>query len=35
MTTSIGYAPDASAESGPSWLAGFKADYESIFVDGW
>ena len=35
MTTTIGYAADAGTESGPSWLAGFKADYESIFVDGW
>jgi uncharacterized membrane protein YedE/YeeE len=24
-----------STESGPAWLAGFKADYKSIFVDEW
>ena len=35
MTTTIAYAADAGVESAPSWLAGFKADYETIFVDGW
>ena len=24
-----------STESGPTWLAGFKADYKNIFVDEW
>jgi uncharacterized membrane protein YedE/YeeE len=38
MSTSIGYETEATAAggaSGPSWLAGFKADYDSIFVQGW
>src|SRR3989338_2742014 len=35
MTTTIGYATDAGTTSAPSWLAGFKADYETIFVEGW
>ena len=24
-----------SSESGPAWLSGFKADYNSIFVEEW
>ena len=39
MTTTIGYeaetGADTGADSSPSWLAGFKADYETIFVEGW
>ena len=35
MTTAIGYVAESSAENAPAWLAGFKADYETIFVQGW
>src|SRR3972149_753793 len=35
MTTTIGYEANTSAENAPTWLAGFKADYETIFVEGW
>ena len=35
MTTTIGYEADTSTENSPAWLAGFKADYETIFVEGW
>lgn len=35
MTTTIGYEADAGPENAPAWLAGFKADYETIFVEGW
>src|ERR1700694_6358604 len=35
MTTTIAYERDTRTESAPPWLAGFKADYETIFVEGW
>jgi hypothetical protein len=35
MTTTVAYEADAAAESTPPWLAGFKADYDTIFVEGW
>ena len=35
MTTTIGYEADARAQNVPAWLAGFKTDYETVFVDGW
>lgn len=35
MTTTIGYQAEVSTESASPWLAGFKADYEAIFVEGW
>jgi hypothetical protein len=35
MTTTVAYEADAAAESTPPWLAGFKADYDTIFVQGW
>jgi hypothetical protein len=35
MSTTVAYEADAAAESTPPWLAGFKADYETIFVEGW
>lgn len=35
MTTTIACQADTSGASAPSWLAGFKADYETIFVAGW
>ena len=37
MTTTTAYEAetDTGTQSVPSWLAGFKADYEAIFVEGW
>ena len=35
MSTTIGYETNANSGSAPAWLAGFKADYEAVFVDGW
>ena len=35
MTTIIGAEAQTRTQTGASWLAGFKTDYEKIFVDGW
>ena len=35
MSTTIGYESNNRSVNAPRWLAGFKADYESIFVEGW
>jgi len=35
MTTTIAYEADTGRENAPTWPAGFKADYETIFVEGW
>ncbi len=35
MSTTVGYETNTRPVGAPQWLAGFKADYESIFVEGW
>jgi uncharacterized protein len=35
MTTTTGYEVNTSTAPDISWLAGFKTDYENIFVKGW
>ena len=35
MTTTIGIETATSTENHTPWLAGFKADYKTIFVEGW
>jgi len=35
MTTAIAHEAKPGTENAPAWLAGFKADYEAIFVEQW
>ncbi|MBE0620103.1 MAG: YeeE/YedE family protein [Burkholderiales bacterium] len=35
MTSTIDGEADTGPQSAPAWLAGFKADYEAVFVEGW
>jgi len=35
MTTTIEFEATTSTENHAPWLAGFKTDYETIFVEGW
>ena len=35
MTTAIAHEAKPGTENAPAWLAGFKTDYEAIFVEQW
>ena len=35
MTTAVAQDIDTSSRASPSWVAGFRADYETVFVAGW
>jgi hypothetical protein len=35
MTAAIGHEAGTGTEKTPAWLAGFKTDYEAVFVEGW
>ena len=35
MTTALAHEAEPRTENTPAWLAGFKADYDTLFVEGW